>query len=820
MNALRQLLYKLSNSESLNGDDVVALILVVTMVTSTAHLLTMLVTRWGDRHIALKSLAASVLIHGVCFLGLEVFDPIEAAKLFAEEQAERVQKQEFELLVESDQSFNAAESGNTPLADLPSQPEIELFRFPDTAPDLATPELPERSPDQFESLNTAVSDVAQFEESPIPQMARPEDAGIEGPKQAAAEDPAADLKSVFEQNDADVPEIEKSRTRPNPGSETDVARPDVRDAPALSAQQFEPESNPLDVTMSVPTDESATPDIRPADEVTQDQIDRQSAPLIAAIPSELGGTGTEVNVPRPSESASFQPRLPRQSRGAPDEIPADRPSRPSFQVARTPTPLSTDYEDVRIGGMAPATSTDLTTASPIVEDALPTIRRRDNPPANYQLRDIEQRREAARKFGGTRESEQAVERSLKWLTSVQAADGRWDASDHGAGQVKTDENGVDRNFAGREADTGVTALVILSFLGAGYTHETMDGEQGKYAIVVDRALDWLIRQQTSDGCLSGKAEHFARMYCHAMATYALAEAYGMQKETVLGPMIDPLTLSEPQELAVLIGSTYGGGFFGPPAALTAVQSPFLRMVADDLAFGLRRVDDLRLRNALVRAITYTMGQQDVKSGGWRYKFGQEGDVSMFGWQLMSLKSAEIAGVRIHPLVRQRMDAFLASVRQGEKGGLFGYRRNIPNRDGDTEPVTPVMTAEALFCQQMLGYPRDSDSSRESVAYLMQNPPRLADLNFYYWYYGTLSMYQYGGRPWETWNVVVRDTLVEQQVTQGPMAGSWEPNDPWGRYGGRLYSTALATLTLEVYYRLLPLYRMNDVKPTNDVRPTP
>ncbi len=58
---------KLSQEQPLNGDDLVALILVITMVTSLAHLLTMLVTRWGDRHIALKSLAASILIHGVCF---------------------------------------------------------------------------------------------------------------------------------------------------------------------------------------------------------------------------------------------------------------------------------------------------------------------------------------------------------------------------------------------------------------------------------------------------------------------------------------------------------------------------------------------------------------------------------------------------------------------------------------------------------------------------------------------------------------------------------------------------------------------------------
>ena len=40
--------------------------------------------------------------------------------------------------------------------------------------------------------------------------------------------------------------------------------------------------------------------------------------------------------------------------------------------------------------------------------------------------------------------------------------------------------------------------------------------------------------------------------------------------------------------------------------------------------------------------------------------------------------------------------------------------------------------------------------------------------------------------------------------EGPDAGcargSWPPTDQWGAHGGRIYSTALAVLTLEVYYR--------------------
>ena len=49
-------------------------------------------------------------------------------------------------------------------------------------------------------------------------------------------------------------------------------------------------------------------------------------------------------------------------------------------------------------------------------------------------------------------------------------------------------------------------------------------------VTIDRTLSWLIRQQRADGYLGGKATHFEQMYCHAMTTYALAEAYGMQSD--------------------------------------------------------------------------------------------------------------------------------------------------------------------------------------------------------------------------------------------------------------------------------------------------
>jgi hypothetical protein len=80
------------------------------------------------------------------------------------------------------------------------------------------------------------------------------------------------------------------------------------------------------------------------------------------------------------------------------------------------------------------------------------------------------------------------------------------------------------------------------------------------------------------------------------------------------------------------------------------------------------------------------------------------------------------------------------------------------------------------------------------------------------------MFQHGGAPWKQWNTKVRDQLVRRQRLDGHFAGSWDPDETKeGSTGGRIYSTALATLTLEVYYRFLRLYEAPASPPTPPAR---
>ena len=71
------------------------------------------------------------------------------------------------------------------------------------------------------------------------------------------------------------------------------------------------------------------------------------------------------------------------------------------------------------------------------------------------------------------------------------------------------------------------------------------------------------------------------------------------------------------------------------------------------------------------------------------------------------------------------------------------------------------------------------------------------------------MYHMQGDYWQEWNAALRDMIVETQIKDGHMAGTWNPTDNWEKSGGRLYSTCMKLLLLEIYYRHLPLYEQLD-----------
>jgi hypothetical protein len=121
-----------------------------------------------------------------------------------------------------------------------------------------------------------------------------------------------------------------------------------------------------------------------------------------------------------------------------------------------------------------------------------------------------------------------------------------------------------------------------------------------------------------------------------------------------------------------------------------------------------------------------------------------------------------------------------------------------------EATSRTMTAEAMFCRLLLSEGDTARARDEASRYLLGELPNAAQPNLYYWYYATLALHQAQGDAWRQWNEALSTTLVTNQEKSGAAAGSWSPQTTWGGYGGRVYSTAMSTLCLEVYYRYRPL----------------
>jgi hypothetical protein len=147
-----------------------------------------------------------------------------------------------------------------------------------------------------------------------------------------------------------------------------------------------------------------------------------------------------------------------------------------------------------------------------------------------------------------------------------------------------------------------------------------------------------------------------------------------------------------------------------------------------------------------------------------------------------------------------MVRYIALASSGSQRMLAGYQP----RESPTAP----MTAEVVFCRMLLGQQLNDDEAEEVGLFLGRQPPQSGNSDIYYWYYGSLCLMQMQSDAWKQWNTRTRDMLVRTQHRIGESSGYWD-NMKWSDRGGRVFTTAMATLTLEVYYRYLPLQKRSE-----------
>jgi hypothetical protein len=331
---------------------------------------------------------------------------------------------------------------------------------------------------------------------------------------------------------------------------------------------------------------------------------------------------------------------------------------------------------------------------------------------------------------------------------------------------------------------------------------------GKSAVI--GALDWFKRHQAPDGswglsdysgeckdstCTgAGKIKSDVAATAFAVLPYLAAgfthQTKGDYQKTVYGGLF---SLVKNQAADGGLGATQPGTMYAHGLATICLCE----------AFGMTK--DQHIGAAAQAALKFIESAQNKDDGGWRYAPGQPGDTSVTGWQLMALKSGQMAGLAVDRNVIELGKKYLKSASsKSQQGGLFGY---LPESG-----TSATMTAVGLLCTQYLGAKRDDPALAEGRAYLMKLLPDIQRRNSYYWYYATQVMHNTEDADWDTWNRAMRHALLESQVKEGCAAGSWDPQKPTtdtgSDTGGRIMTTSLAALTLEVYYRYLPLYTLD------------
>ena len=361
----------------------------------------------------------------------------------------------------------------------------------------------------------------------------------------------------------------------------------------------------------------------------------------------------------------------------------------------------------------------------------------------FKGRGSAQRAGLVKSEGGNSASEAAVARGLAWLaTQIRYPD-------------KAEKIGYWQYDGSHRSDrAAATGMALLPFLAAGQTHKNPSDPakkaENKYQKVVAAGIAFLLAQQGPDGAFyngreNGQLKDKCGMYAQAVATVALCELYGMTGDKK--------------------------GLQGPAQ----------------------------------KAISFILSCQGA-NGSWGYTPNTDGDTSIVGWQIQALHSAKLCKDIVVDKARlDRAKNFLSTVTAPGKPWVFGYT--------DRSRFSPALSSVGLLCRYYVdGWSPQKPEMAGGVKYLMDSQrPDPAKMEIYYYYYATQVLHFYGGPEWEAWNgppastapTGMRNILVRLQQTDGSWA---QGGDLTAGAVGKLGTSCLSLLTLEVYYRHLPTYK--------------
>ncbi len=255
-----------------------------------------------------------------------------------------------------------------------------------------------------------------------------------------------------------------------------------------------------------------------------------------------------------------------------------------------------------------------------------------------------------------------------------------------------------------------------------------------------------------------------------------------------------------RSLAYVLSMQDANGYFGTMDASRMYGHGITALMLAE-ALGTGRDDEMEeaIRHALERAVAVTVNAAQVPKqpgheGGWHYAPHEAiADLSLSGWQLMSLHATQQVGIAVPETVI---------------AGAVGYARRLTTADGKVGYDHPGADHPAMRGLSMLSFAIGGQASAPEVA-LIANRIRSDPIRweggwfFYRAYYDAVGMSRAAPEQWDAYAPLIEGVLVEHQGQDG----SW-PIPPGGNEGeyGVIYCTSLAVLSLAVGRHLLPAYQ--------------
>jgi hypothetical protein len=363
------------------------------------------------------------------------------------------------------------------------------------------------------------------------------------------------------------------------------------------------------------------------------------------------------------------------------------------------------------------------------------------------------------------------------------------------GGVESDRPGAGQMFGQGGGFMAGRALPGAAFAGrSAATRDKMltdGGGNSASEACVAKGLKWLQRTQKPNGGWSLDGTYSDDVGATGLALLPFLAA-GQTHKPMRGERESPFAKTVEHGLTFLKTRQRSNG--GISSSRQPMYGDAIATMALCEAYGMTQ--DITLKKPAQLALDYLVKAQH-SLGGFRYRPGEAGDTSVTGWCLQALKSGYLAGLSVPRDAMTKVGNYLDTV-QSQNGAAYGYTES-----GDRLN----MTAVGLLCRQYLGWGPKNPNLIAGVERLKKNLPKKGT-DIYYLYYASQVMHFYGGDDWfKVWNPKMRDLLVETQDGRPATIGSWPPDATLtGNGGGRHTATCLSLLTLEVYYRHLPLYK--------------